>query len=83
MNQSEFDTEAPIKLFVMGINEWRNEHEWPLARTIYTPYYLHSEGKANTRFGDGKLNAELPNQEKADTFMYDPINPVPTNGGGP
>ena len=80
--QAEFNTEAPIKLFVMGINKWRNEHEWPLARTVYTPYYLHSEGKANTRFGDGKLNAGLPNQEQADTFMYDPKNPVPTNGGG-
>lgn len=80
--QAEFNTEAPIKLFVMGINEWRNEHEWPLARTNYTPYYFHSEGKANTRFGDGKLNAGLPNQEQVDTFMYDPINPVPTNGGG-
>ena len=80
--QSEFNKEAPIKLFVMGINEWRNEYEWPLARTIYTPYYFHSEGKANTRFGDGKLNAGLPNQEQVDTFMYDPINPVPTNGGG-
>ena len=80
--QAEFNTEAPIKLFVMGINEWRNEHEWPLARTVYTPYYLHSEGKANTRFGDGKLGAQLPNQEQADTFMYDPTKPVPTNGGG-
>jgi putative CocE/NonD family hydrolase len=80
--RAEFNTEAPIKLFVMGINEWRNEHEWPLARTVYTPYYLHSEGKANTRFGDGKLGAQLPNQEQADTFMYDPTKPVPTNGGG-
>ena len=43
---------------------------------------MHSDGKANTRFGDGKLNLEPPNQEKADTFIYDPKNPVPTNGGG-
>ena len=27
------ENEAPIKLFVMGINEWRDEYEWPLART--------------------------------------------------
>ena len=79
---SELEKEAPIKLFVMGINQWRDEYEWPLARTIYTPYYLRSDGKANTRFGDGKLNLEPPNQEKADTFIYDPKNPVPTNGGG-
>lgn len=36
------DVEPPIKLFVMGRNEWRHEHEWPLARTAFTPYYLHS-----------------------------------------
>lgn len=33
---------APIKLWVQGINEWREEHEWPLARTKWTKYYLRS-----------------------------------------
>ncbi|MCP3740480.1 CocE/NonD family hydrolase [Rossellomorea sp. BNER] len=74
--------EAPIKLFVMGINKWRNENEWPLARTMYTPFYFHSEGSANTRFGDGRLSMEKPESESNDTFVYDPANPVPTNGGG-
>jgi len=31
---------APIRIFVMGINRWRNEYEWPLARTQYTKLYL-------------------------------------------
>ncbi|WP_249365656.1 CocE/NonD family hydrolase [Cytobacillus citreus] len=75
--------EAPIQLFVMGINEWRDEQEWPLERASYIPYYLHSKGKANTRFGDGGLSLEKPMKEEAeDTFVYDPENPVPTNGGG-
>ena len=52
--------EAPVKIFVMGINEWRDEQEWPLARTDYVPYYFHSEGDANTRFGSGKLSVEKP-----------------------
>ena len=30
--------EAPIKLFVMGANAWRDEQEWPLARAVDTPY---------------------------------------------
>ncbi|MGH2509159.1 MAG: CocE/NonD family hydrolase, partial [Ktedonobacteraceae bacterium] len=34
--------EAPIKLFVMGANVWRDEYEWPLARAVETRYYLHS-----------------------------------------
>ncbi|MBA9025300.1 CocE/NonD family hydrolase [Peribacillus huizhouensis] len=74
--------EAPIKLFVMGINKWRSENDWPLARTKYTPFYLHSGGGANTRFGDGFLSCEKPEKEPVDTFMYDPANPVPSNGGG-
>ncbi|KAB2334569.1 CocE/NonD family hydrolase [Cytobacillus depressus] len=76
------DQEAPIQIFVMGINQWRNENEWPLARTNYTPYYFHSEGNANTRFGDGKLSMEKPVNDTCDTYLYDPSNPVPTSGGG-
>ncbi|MBM7586100.1 putative CocE/NonD family hydrolase [Bacillus pakistanensis] len=74
--------EAPIKLFVMGINEWRDEYEWPLARTTYTPFYFHSEGSANTGFGNGCLSVENPDMEPYDSYVYDPSNPVLTNGGG-
>ena len=74
--------EAPIKLFVMGINKWRDEHEWPLARATYVPYYLHSKGNANTRFGNGCLSFDKPFNEAADIFVYNPENPVPSNGGG-
>jgi predicted acyl esterase len=49
-----------VKLFVMGENVWRNEVEWPLARTKYTPWYLHSGGKARTRSGDGTLSEIAP-----------------------
>src|SRR5262249_32391676 len=45
-----------IRLFVMGENRWRDEHEWPLKRTRLTSYYAHSGGRANTRAGDGTLN---------------------------
>lgn len=74
--------EAPIKLFVMGTNVWRDEYEWPLARTNYTPYYFHSGGRANRCYGDGRLSVEPAGSEPVDTFVYDPSNPVPTNGGG-
>ena len=47
--------EPPVKIFVMGENRWRDEREWPLARTRYTPYYLHSRGRANSASGDGAL----------------------------
>ena len=48
--------EAPVKIFVMGENVWRDEQAWPLARTHYTPYYLHSQGQANSLRGDGRLD---------------------------
>jgi putative CocE/NonD family hydrolase len=73
--------EPPIKLFVMGANQWRFEHEWPLARTQFTPYYLHSGGRANSIYGDGVLSPEPPASEPPDRFDYDPTNPVPTVGG--
>jgi uncharacterized protein len=73
--------EAPVKIFVMGENKWRNEQEWPLKRTVYTPFYFDSKGKANTKEGDGILSVNLPQEETFDSYVYDPANPVPTLGG--
>ena len=73
--------EPPVKIFVMGENRWRDEREWPLARTRYTPYFLHSGGRANSDRGDGVLDQRRPAGEAADRFVYDPDDPVPTRGG--
>lgn len=74
--------DAPIHLFVMGENKWRDEQEWPLKRTVYTPYYLSSRGGANSVSGDGKLTTAPPmKDEPPDFFRYDPEVPVPTRGG--
>jgi len=73
--------DAPVKIFVMGENVWRDEQEWPLARTHYTPYYLHSQGQANSLRGDGRLDPAVPGEETTDSFVYDPNDPVPTCGG--
>jgi hypothetical protein len=75
------EQEAPILLYVIGKNEWRREQEWPLARTKYTDYYLHSNGQANRRAGDGAISTVAPQEESTDKFVYDPLNPVPTHGG--
>jgi uncharacterized protein len=71
----------PVKIFVMGKNEWREEADWPLDRAKSTKYYLHSAGAANTASGDGTLSAAAPGAEKADRFTYDPNDAVPTLGG--
>jgi putative CocE/NonD family hydrolase len=79
--QNEFASGAPVRIFVMGDNVWRDEREFPLARTAYTKYYLHSSRGANSAGGDGALSTVLPKAEKPDAFEYDPANPVPTIGG--
>jgi len=73
--------EAPIKLFIMGANVWRDEQEWPLARAVEARYYLHSKGHANILHGDGSLSTESPGAEAFDQYTYDPANPVITCGG--
>jgi putative CocE/NonD family hydrolase len=73
--------EAPLRLFIMGINEWRDEYEWPLARTEWQQWHLHSGGHANTLRGDGVLAPAAPAAEPTDGFVYDPRYPVQTNGG--
>jgi len=70
-----------VQIYVMGRNEWRGEGEWPLARTRYTKYYLHSDGHANSRSGTGALSVAPPQQEPADKYTYDPGKPVPSRGG--
>ncbi len=70
--------QPPVRIFVMGTNQWRDEHEWPIARTQWTTYYLHSEGRANSRFGNGTLSTTTPGaDERCDSYSYDPARPVP------
>jgi hypothetical protein len=81
------DAEAPLRIFVMGGGSgrrsgagrlvhggrWRDEREWPLARTRFTDFYLH---------GDGSLRTDAPREERsATTYSFDPANPVPSIGG--
>ena len=68
-------------IFVMGADIWRSEPDWPLPNTAYTDYFLHSDGSANTRRGDGTLSTTSPQGEPSDTLVYDPHQPVPTVGG--
>ena len=75
------EQDKPVKLFVMGLDEWREEDDWPLPDTQFRPYYLHSDGHANTAAGDGTLSTETPAEEAEDVYLYDPRRPVPTVGG--
>jgi putative CocE/NonD family hydrolase len=74
--------EAPVHIFVMGVNRWRDEPDWPLARARPTALYFASERAANSLSGGGVLQWK-PSTDSltADSFIYDPRNPVPTLGG--
>ncbi|MCI0812969.1 MAG: CocE/NonD family hydrolase, partial [Chloroflexi bacterium] len=74
--------EKPVRIFVMGDNQWRFEDEWPLRRADETRFYLHSKGRANSLNGDGSLSQEMPGNEPPDVYHYNPLYPVPTSGGG-
>lgn len=71
----------PVRIFVMGANRWRDEQEWPLSRARLTPFYLASRGRANSLDGDGRLQGSQPRGTRPDQYVYDPTNPVPTDGG--
>jgi len=80
--ENGIDREPPIKLYVMGAETWRDEHEWPLARTQFTRLFLQSGGGANSVRGDGALSRLPPAEDLApDRFVYDPEKPVHTLGG--
>lgn len=79
--QNEFSKSKPVRIFVMGINQWRDEDDWPLARAKSTKYFLHSQGSANSVRGNGTLSTTAPAAEPADKYVYDPAKPVPTVGG--
>ncbi|HET8667406.1 MAG TPA: CocE/NonD family hydrolase [Terriglobales bacterium] len=78
---NEFATAKPVKFFVLGANQWRNEDDWPLSRARETKYFLHSAGKANSLNGDGALTTVLPRSEPVDRYTYNPEDPAPTIGG--
>lgn len=67
------DEAAPVKIFVMGVNRWRDESAWPLARAVDTAFHLRA---------GGGLTAGLPDTGEApDEYVYDPADPVITTGG--
>ncbi len=69
--------EKPVKLYLMGENQWMSFSGWPPEKYQTEILYLSSSGNANSRFGDGKLINQFPEyDEMHDAFTYDPGEPV-------
>jgi putative CocE/NonD family hydrolase len=77
VSEGRQEEQAPVRIFVMGENVWRDEREWPLARAEQERWFLH--GDANG--GAGSLSLEAPGPEAGDEYVYDPRDPAPTLGG--
>ncbi|MAN58957.1 MAG: acylase [Flavobacteriaceae bacterium] len=76
------DITPRVQYYTMGSNKWQAAEQWPPRAAEMKTYYLQSNGKANSRFGDGALVTKKPGgNQSADTFVYDPMNPVPSYGG--
>jgi len=72
--------EAPATVYVMG-DGWRDLDGWPPPGSTPVEWYLHSGGRANSKYGDGILSPEPPGEEPPDVFVYDPLAPVASAGG--
>jgi putative CocE/NonD family hydrolase len=74
-------TEPKVRIYNMGANLWRAYDSWPIKAARTVTYYLDSNGKANTRNGDGRLVLSKPGKASQDSWTYDPLKPTPGVGG--
>ena len=76
--QPPADPIAPVRIFLMGANEWLDLESWPPPGSEERSFYLDSGGRANSRFGDGRLIETPPRGEsRRDEWIHDPDRPVP------
>lgn len=77
--QNEFAHPKPVHYYTIGditdptcpLNRWRTADDWPMP-CEYTPMYIHD---------DGSLALEKPAVDgRPKSYIYDPMNPVPTIG---
>jgi hypothetical protein len=72
----------PIEAFVLGRESWIYESTWPPGGAHEIQLFLHSNGRANSVFGDGLLDREVPGEgEPPDICIYDPLSTVAAPGG--
>jgi hypothetical protein len=71
-----------VRYYTMGSNKWQTSDTWPPAGAKPVTYYFASDGRANTMYGDGRLTTAAAAGDQPDKFVYDPMNPVLTYGGG-
>jgi uncharacterized protein len=71
-----------VQAYLMGANVWKHYDSWPARGAPTKHLFLHSDGNANGRLGTGLISDRPPENEKPDSFVSNPLDPVPSNGGG-
>jgi putative CocE/NonD family hydrolase len=73
---------APYTFYMMGEGQWLSAATWPPEEAREERWFLSSDGRANTANGGGRLETAPAANDAYDEFRYDPLNPVPSKGGG-
>ena len=83
-DKNNFENKIPrVQYYTMGINKWQQSETWPPKDVTYQTYFLGSKGNAQTMYGNGTLSLSKNSKpEGKDSFVYDPMNPVKSYGGG-
>jgi putative CocE/NonD family hydrolase len=63
---------APVRLYVMGEQAWRDFDHWPPQGYAPQRFHLHP---------DGTLSTKDPSESEPDRYRYDPADPTPAVGG--
>jgi uncharacterized protein len=74
-----FESEPRVRHFALGLNRWFEADA--CAGGAERTFYLGSDGRAESRKGDGKLSTVKSDGESPDVFVYDPEVPVMAPGG--
>ncbi len=74
-----FAAKPRVQHFALGANRWFDADA--SSGNSETILYLHSQGRAESRKGNGTLSPLPTPQDPPDLFVYDPEVPVPAPGG--
>ena len=72
---------APYTFFILVENRWMSADTWPPATARVQKWHLGSDGRANSRGGNGRLTRESASGAEFDEYPSDPSDPVPSRGG--
>ncbi len=71
-NEKDLLPKLPVKLFIIGLNEWREFEEYPPKNTQLRAWYFHP---------DKGLSLKDPIDSEPDNYIYNPADPTPNIGG--